>query len=425
MRSGPAAKSTVTRPNWPTHLYNRLLGRRHFLYHEQAFTFDENVLTLRNHSHLGGYRQCEGYFIDSSATIRHGLTPPEFGAAEDAVAMDQIRQPDIRLSAARQFSSMSEYFQHQNSMLHHSADSDLKTRIPVYVPCFNNPSYLEMMVDQLVGLGFCNVVVIDNGSTFPPMLSYFEQLPESVSLIRQLQNRGPRDLFTDPTNYAQLPDHFCLTDPDLQFNPDLPATFLDDLIEATETYRIGKAGFALQISDHENMLQRKFPIGSQEYFIWEWEEQFWKTPLSRTRSGDQIYRAEVDTTFALYNKKYFDPTYPDCLKAVRIADRLACRHLPWYRDNLLTPDERDNYRATARFSVYAGAQQSELAETQSSPAVTQAAPVETARLSAERSDSATTPAAIGDTTLSRIVGPFRYLGRLVARLVDVVVRRAP
>ncbi|MBI2739913.1 MAG: glycosyltransferase [Rhodospirillales bacterium] len=339
--------------------------------------------------------------------------------------MDQIRQPDIRLSAARQFSSMSEYFQHQNSMLHHSADSDLKTRIPVYVPCFNNPSYLEMMVNQLVGLGFCNVVVIDNGSTFPPMLSYFEQLPESVSLIRQLQNRGPRDLFTDPTNYAQLPDHFCLTDPDLQFNPDLPATFLDDLIEATETYRIGKAGFALQISDHENMLQRKFPIGSQEYFIWEWEEQFWKTPLSRTRSGDQIYRAEVDTTFALYNKKYFDPTYPDCLKAVRIADRLACRHLPWYRDNLLTPDERDNYRATARFSVYAGAQQSELAETQSSPAVTQAAPVETARLSAERSDSATTPAAIGDTTLSRIVGPFRYLGRLVARLVDVVVRRAP
>jgi len=344
--------------------------------------------------------------------------------------MDRIRKPDIRLSAARWFSSMSEHFQNQNAMVHHSADSDLKTRIPVYVPCFNNPTYLEMMVDQLIGLGFGNVVVVDNGSTFPPMLSYFGRLPESVSLIRLLQNRGPRDLFADPTNYAQLPDYFCLTDPDLQFNPDLPANFLDDLIEATETYRIGKAGFGLQISDHENMLQRKFPIGSNEYRIWEWEEQFWKTPLSRTRSGDQIYRAEIDTTFAVYNKRYFDPA--DCLKAVRIADRHTCRHLPWYRDNLLTPDEEDYYRATAKFSVYAGAQQSELAETQaalaesqSSPAVTQAALTETARLSAERSDSATTLAAIRNTTSWRIIKLFRYLGRLAVRLVYLVVRRAP
>lgn len=338
--------------------------------------------------------------------------------------MDRICKPVVRHSAARSFSSMSEHFQDQSAMAHHSADSDLKARIPVYVPCFNNPTYLEMMVDQLVGLGFGNVVVVDNGSTFPPMLSYFERLPEGVSLIRLLENRGPRDLFTDPSNYAQLPGYFCLTDPDLQFNPDLPTTFLDDLIEATETYRIGKAGFSLQISDHEKMLQRKFPIGSQEYFIWEWEEQFWKMPLSRTRSGDQIYQAEVDTTFALYNKRYFDPSYPDCLKAVRIAGRLTCRHLPWYRDTLLTPDERDNYKATARFSVYAGAQQSELAETQSSPAVPQAAPVEPASHSVECSDSATEPATTKDTTFSRIVGPFRHLGALVARVVDVVIRRA-
>jgi len=176
------------------------------------------------------------------------------------------------------------------------------------------------------------------------------------------------------------------------------------------------------------MLQRKFPIGSHEYWIWEWEEQFWKTPLSRTRSGDRIYRADIDTTFAVYNKRYFDPA--DCLKAVRIADRHTCRHLPWYRDNLLTPDEEDYYRATARFSVYAGAQQSELAETQaalaeSSPAVTQAALAETARLSAERSDSATTLAAIRNTTCWRIIKLFRYLGRLAVRLVYLVVRRAP
>jgi len=315
---------------------------------------------------------------------------------------------------------MSEHFRNQNAMTQHWVDSELKAWIPVYVPCFNNPTYLKMMVDQLTRLGFGNVVVIDNDSTFPPMLSYLERLPESVSLIRLQQNRGPRDLFSDPTNYAQLPDYFCLTDPDLQFNPDLPADFLGDLIEATETHRIGKAGFGLQISDHENMLQRKIPIGSREYWIWEWEEQFWKTPLSRTKSGDQIYRAEIDTTFALYNKRYFDPTYPDCLKAVRIADRLTCRHLPWYRDNLLTPDEKDYYRATARFSVFAGAQQSELAETNA-----QAPLEERARLSAEQPDSATTLPPERNTTRWRIPEKFSYLVRLAARLVYFVVRRPP
>jgi hypothetical protein len=67
---------------------------------------------------LYGCWQRERYFIDSSAAIGHELTPPDFGAVEDAVAMDQIRKPDIRLSKARWFSSMSEHFQNQNATVH-------------------------------------------------------------------------------------------------------------------------------------------------------------------------------------------------------------------------------------------------------------------------------------------------------------------
>lgn len=106
-----------------------------------------------------------------------------------------------------------------------TSTTDGLPRIPVFVPCFNNPTYLSAMVGQLIGCGFDKIVIIDNGSTFPPLLSYFRELPNSISLIRLSENRGPRHLFQDPDNYILLPNYFCLTDPDLQFNPALPKGF--------------------------------------------------------------------------------------------------------------------------------------------------------------------------------------------------------
>ena len=47
-----------------------------------------------------------------------------------------------------------------------------------------------------------------------------------------------------------------------------------------------------------------FQIGAQRYQIWQWEAQFWQTPLE-TPGEDPIYRAPIDTTFAIYNKAFF------------------------------------------------------------------------------------------------------------------------
>jgi hypothetical protein len=62
------------------------------------------------------------------------------------------------------------------------------------------------------------------------------------------------------------------------------------------------------------------------------------------------YKARIDTTFALYNKRYFDPQEP--LEAIRVAGRFTCRHLPWYRDSGLTTAEEAQYRASQKFSLY-------------------------------------------------------------------------
>lgn len=228
---------------------------------------------------------------------------------------------------------------------------DFKKQIPVLIPCFNNPTYLRGMIEQLSQLGLQNLIVVDNGSDFPPLLRYLASIENTVTVIRQEQNRGPRAIFRDPACYPLLPQFFCITDPDLQFNPKLPADFLSHLIDLTEKYHVGKAGFALDVSEQEKLIGDIFQIGDDRCRIWEWEEQFWKHPLDPSAS-DIPYKATIDTTFAVYNKTYFSTAnYRD---AIRVAGRYTCRHLPWYGDNRLPREEASHYRATSKYSFYRG-----------------------------------------------------------------------
>jgi hypothetical protein len=47
---------------------------------------------------------------------------------------------------------------------------------------------------------------------------------DAVSVILLLGNPGPRHVFLDPASFAALLRHFCVTDPDLAFNPAMPGT---------------------------------------------------------------------------------------------------------------------------------------------------------------------------------------------------------
>jgi hypothetical protein len=121
----------------------------------------------------------------------------------------------------------------------------------------------------------------------------------------------------------------------------------------TKRHRIGKAGFALDISDREAMVTHQFNIGGSKWNIWDWEARFWETPLEPLEGGDSVYDASIDTTFALYDKEYFDPIDPVAfLRAVRVAGRFTARHLPWYRDQGLPESEAADYVRTQRHSFY-------------------------------------------------------------------------
>lgn len=231
-----------------------------------------------------------------------------------------------------------------------SIASWLSSEVPVLVPCFNNPTYTAQMHGQLQRLGMKRIVYIDNGSTSPEMISLLDTLADAAVVVRVAENLGPRFAFLDPATYALLPRLFCLTDPDIEFHQSLPSNFLGELANLITKYEVGKAGFALNISDRHRMHDRDFRIGDGLHTIWNWERKFWESPVGFTSGGDRVYRAAIDTTFALYDKRYFKPD--SYLSGLRVAGRFTARHLPWYVDETIPDDESLLYRQTQQHSFY-------------------------------------------------------------------------
>lgn len=230
----------------------------------------------------------------------------------------------------------------------------LMANVPVLIPTFNNATYARRMVEQLHSRGLRNVMIVDNASSATSMIDYLDSIEDSVSVVRLDHNVGPRAITLSDVIYHRLPDIFCLTDPDLDFHPELPDTFLFDLVEATEKMKIGKAGFALDISQPELMDEKALSItqsdGAKKYNLIEWETRFWQQQIGHTSKGDPIYRAPIDTTFAVYNKRYF--RRETHLSAVRFGGSYTCRHLPWYKDNGLDATEAQYYRDHQEWSTF-------------------------------------------------------------------------
>ena len=48
----------------------------------------------------------------------------------------------------------------------------LRSTIPLVINVFNQHHYLQRMVNQFAENGFRNIVILDNNSSYPPLLAY-------------------------------------------------------------------------------------------------------------------------------------------------------------------------------------------------------------------------------------------------------------
>lgn len=119
--------------------------------------------------------------------------------------------------------------------------------------------------------------------------------------------------------------------------------FVLDLIKTMEKYHfnICKVGFALRIDD----LPQHYPLKEK---VIKWEKQFWTKKVNKT---DNIYYAEIDTTFALYKPFYKRTKFQNFFnKGIRIGGNFTCMHGGWYIDPNNMTDEQINYFRTSNSS---------------------------------------------------------------------------
>ena len=213
---------------------------------------------------------------------------------------------------------------------------------PLYIPTFNNPTYLTNMLNQLSQMKWENVTILDGGSTYAPMINLLDKLSEKMQVISLPENPGPRYFSLDSEFLSTLPQFFCVSDPDIQFNKMLPANFISVMIELSEEYQYGKVGFALDIGEKLSFKESAYILDGKTSTIREYEKQFWANSLVVLPDGSPVFIAPIDTTFALYNKKFFIPQ-DSFDRALRVAGNYSSLHIPWLNNDLLPIEERKFY----------------------------------------------------------------------------------
>lgn len=212
-------------------------------------------------------------------------------------------------------------------------------QIPIIITSFNQVEYLEKLINFLLARGFSNVVIIDNNSTYKPLLDYFDAIENKVKIHRLKKNYGHLvfwkryDLFVKYGN-----GYYVVTDPDIVPLDGCPEDFMVKFQSVlSQNKNRMKVGFGLQIDD--------IPLSNpnREKVI-SWETKFWKTKVS-----EGVFNADIDTTFALY-KPFYHRKNKKFKTALRTDYPYVAIHGGWYIDMNNLSEEQIYYFKTANNS---------------------------------------------------------------------------
>jgi hypothetical protein len=225
-------------------------------------------------------------------------------------------------------------------------EGDLRRQIPVYINSFDQLTYLRDTVDWFVAHGFPNITVMDQGSTYAPLLDYLQSkaFPATAQVLH-FRNIGPRRAVRRAAMLTGLDRPFIFTDPDLELPAPPAEDFLTRLLTLGRRYNVVKVGLALDI--HSRRVNADLPFGNPEqgFTIRSYYRRFFRHPLERN-----VYHVGVDTTFFVYVPRP-NPVAEDILSsqpripAVRVAgDGFLAQHRPWLFDNGMPAEEEAHYR---------------------------------------------------------------------------------
>ena len=208
--------------------------------------------------------------------------------------------------------------------------------MPVMVICRDRVEPLRRLLTWLELEGMTNIHLLDNASTYPPLLELFAETQHSV--VRLGRNVGHTSPWLPELAHLRS-GPFVVTDCDVVPDPDAHGA-IEHFVDLLNRYRsVVKVGFGLHIDDLPDHYERRREVI-------DWESQFWRRPLV-----EGVYMATLDTTFALHR-----PRSPYVLgPALRTGGRFMARHEPWYQDSSDITEDLAYFQARAGSSTTWGA----------------------------------------------------------------------
>lgn len=200
----------------------------------------------------------------------------------------------------------------------------------------NRLTTTKNMVDKLLELNPDEqIIIIDNGSTYPPLLNWYKAMsPYDYSNnvdVRFFGNEGHLALWATKID-KELGEYFVYTDSDIILPDEFPTEWKLIMFNLIRWYSgiYDKIALAIHIDDLPEHYRYKNQVIRNEGRWW--------LEKHDTEMLDYLYKADTDTTFAMM-RNFGD----NCYKSLRLGrPDMMCRHHGWYLD-LDNLDEEEKY----------------------------------------------------------------------------------
>jgi hypothetical protein len=213
-------------------------------------------------------------------------------------------------------------------------------KIPIIINNFNRLGMMIKLIDSLEQRGYLNIHILDNMSTYPPLLEFYKSCKYPVYYLNK--NMGMNALWGSGIYKKFRNNFFVYTDPDIVPVEECPEDFLLFFHQCLKKYKFArKIGFSLRIDDIPDCnILRDLVIRCEGHFFTDFKQ------------GDMLYRAPIDTTFALYRPFGKRRHANNNIEMYRTAYPYMARHLPWYIDSMNPDDEERFYIEHSLLNTY-------------------------------------------------------------------------
>jgi hypothetical protein len=223
----------------------------------------------------------------------------------------------------------------------------VRVKIPVFIISFNRLTCLQRLVAWLDTAELAEPIIIDNGSTYGPLLEWLDRMGHTIRIHRFKSNYGPyrvwEERLFEPVTTSRQP-FYAVTDPDVVPIPECPRDALPRLVDTWNDVPHPKIGLSLRIETIPDTLPSAGAIRAWETTL-QCQERARPSPGPGAAALPRRYDSLLDTTFQLNHRQVLPPSFGST--AIRLAHPYQADHLGWHLDPLHLSDEDRFYWETA------------------------------------------------------------------------------